>query len=80
MRVVDTSAWLEWIGDTALGRKIGAELPDADNWVVPTIVQYELTRHLARAVSEEAAQQAIGFSMRCAIVPLETRVAVRAAE
>ena len=80
MRVVDTSAWLEWIADTDVGRKIGAELPDLDNWIVPTIVQYELTRHLARAVSNEAAEQAVGFSMRCAMTPLDTRTAVRAAE
>jgi len=80
MRVVDTSAWLEWIGDTDLGRKIDAQLPDLDRWIVPTIVQYELVRHLTRAVSDEAAEQAIGFSMRCAIIPLETRLAVRAAE
>jgi predicted nucleic acid-binding protein len=80
MRVVDTSAWLEWLGDTVLGRGIGAELPDTDKWVVPTIVQFELMRFLARTVSEEAADQAIGFSIQCMIAPLDTRLAVRAAE
>ena len=27
MRVVDTSAWLEWLSDSPLGRTVGRELP-----------------------------------------------------
>ncbi len=46
MRVVDTSAWLEWLSDTALGRKVGSELPEGPEWIVPTIVQFELSRCL----------------------------------
>ncbi len=80
MRVVDTSAWLERIGDTALGRSLGGEFPEIDNWIVPTVVQYELTRWLTRMLSDEAAQQVIGFSTRCRVVQLNTRIAVRAAE
>jgi predicted nucleic acid-binding protein len=80
MRVVDTSAWLEWIGGSDLGRRIGAALPQMSEWIVPTIVQYELTRHVTRLASEEAAEHAIGFSMRCVVLPMETRTAVRAAD
>jgi predicted nucleic acid-binding protein len=80
MRVVDTSAWLEWLGGSELGRKLGAALPALEEWLVPTIVQYELTRHLSRLASEEAAEQAIAYSMRCAIVPIDTRIAMRAAD
>jgi predicted nucleic acid-binding protein len=49
MRVVDTSAWLEWLSGTELGRKLGAALPARQEWLLPTIVHYELARHLARA-------------------------------
>ena len=80
MRVVDTSAWLEWLSDTALGRKVGSELPEGPEWIVPTIVQFELSRCLTRAVSEEAADQTIAFSTQCVVIPLDTRVAVRAAQ
>ncbi len=80
MRVVDTSAWLEWISDSALGRELGAKLPQTDEWIVPTIVQYELTRWLTREVSEEAAERTVAFSMRCLIAPLDTRIAIRAAD
>jgi predicted nucleic acid-binding protein len=80
MRVVDTSAWLEWIKDSELGRRIGAEIPTTDRWLVPTIVQFELVRILTRVISEEAAEQAIASSTRCVIVQLDTRLAVAAAE
>ena len=80
MRVVDTSAWLEWLSDTALGRRVGPDLPQTEAWIVPTIVQYELARWLAREVSEDAADRTIAFSNQCVVTPLDTRLAVRAAE
>jgi predicted nucleic acid-binding protein len=80
MRVVDTSAWLEWIKDTELGRRIGAEIPAPERWLVPTIVQFELVRILTRVMSEEVADEAIASSTRCVIVELDTRLAVSAAE
>jgi predicted nucleic acid-binding protein len=79
MRVVDTSAWLEWLGGSELGRKLGVALPATEEWLVPAIVQYELKRHLARLASEEAAERAIGYSMECMVIPIDTRIAVRAA-
>jgi predicted nucleic acid-binding protein len=80
MRVVDTSAWLEWLSDSPLGRRVGLELPQTEAWIVPTIVQYELARCLAREVSEDAADDTIAFSTRCVVTPLDTPIAVQAAE
>jgi predicted nucleic acid-binding protein len=80
MRVVDTSAWIEWLRDSELGRRLQAELPANERWVVPTIVQFERARWLTCEVSEEAADQAIAFSMQCIVAPLDTRLALRAAE
>jgi predicted nucleic acid-binding protein len=80
MRVVDTSAWLEWLSDSSLGRRIGMELPAKEFWIVPTIVQYELARFLARETSEDAADDTIAFSTKCFVIPLDTQLAVRAAE
>jgi predicted nucleic acid-binding protein len=80
MRVVDTSAWLEWLSDSALGRKVGLELPSAEGWIVPTIVQYELARCLTQEVSEAAADDTIAFSTECVVTSLSARLAVQAAE
>ena len=78
MRVVDTSAWLEWLVDSDLGRKVGREMPSQEAWIVPTVVQYELTRWLTREVSDEAAGRAIAFSSECVVTTLDTTLALRA--
>ncbi len=80
MRVVDTSAWLEWLADSAVGRAVGREIPPKEGWIVPTIVQYELARCLTREVSEDAADDTIAFSTQCIVTSLSTRLAVQAAE
>ena len=80
MRVVDTSAWIEWLRDSEVGRKVDSEIPMQGAWIVPTIVQYELARWLVRQVSEEAAGSAIAFSNECVVAPLDTTLALKAAE
>jgi predicted nucleic acid-binding protein len=80
MRVVDTSAWLEWLSDSPLGRTVGRELPLPEAWIVPTIVQYELARCLTREVSENAADDTLAFSTQCVVASLSTKLAVQAAD
>jgi len=80
MRVVDTSAWIEWLRDSEVGRKVDSEIPMQGAWIVPTIVQYELARWLIRQVSEEAAGSTIAFSNECVVAPLDTTLALKAAE
>jgi predicted nucleic acid-binding protein len=80
MRLVDTSAWIEWLVDSGLGRKIAPELPERDEWLVPTIVQLELAKWLAREVGEDKADQVIAFTQTCVVVDLDTTVALLAAE
>ncbi len=57
MRLVDTSAWIEWLTGSAVGKAVAPELPKADAWLVPTIVQYELAKWLAREADEDAARK-----------------------
>ncbi len=42
--VVDTSAWIEWLIGSAVGRKLGKQFPDKPQCIVPTIVQLELSK------------------------------------
>jgi uncharacterized protein len=62
MRLVDTSAWIEWLIDSAAGRSVARELPERDQWLVPTIVQLELAKWLTREVGEDKADQVIAFT------------------
>ena len=43
MRLVDTSAWVEWLIGSPTGKAVaGRSFPAREDWVVPTIVQLEL--------------------------------------
>jgi uncharacterized protein len=80
MRLVDTSAWIEWFSGSPLGQMVQAELPVRSEWLVPTVVQLELAKWLTREVGEDAANQAIAFTTTCAVVDLDTAIALSAAE
>lgn len=80
MRVVDTSAWVEWLIGSALGKRIAAEFPAKERCVVPTIVQLELSKWLLREADEDRADQVIAHTHTCVVVALDTPIALRAAE
>ena len=79
MRAVDTSVWIEWIQGSALGETLAPELPRNDEWIVPTIVQYELSRWLAREMSAAAASRLLAFTTELVVMPLTTDIATKAA-
>ena len=80
MRVVDTSTWIEWIVGSDLGRSLSPQLPEPHDWIVPTIVQLELTRWLTRENGHDAADRVIAITKLYTIVPLDTELALSAAE
>ena len=86
MRVIDTSAWIEYLRDSAPGRRFASEIAWRSEtlWrnecIVPTIVQMELAKWLAREVGEILTEPVLAFTMECLVVPLDTAVALLAAE
>jgi predicted nucleic acid-binding protein len=78
--VVDTSAWIEWLADTALGKRLGKQFPDKTQCIVPTLVQLELSKWLVREVGEDQADQVIAYTQKCVVVPLDTTIALLAAD
>jgi len=80
MRVVDTSAWIEWLVGSPLREQLAREIPDRTQCVVPTIVQLELVKWLVRESGEEQADQMIAYTQKCIVAPLDTRIALYAAE
>jgi predicted nucleic acid-binding protein len=80
MRLVDTSAWIEWLSGSPLGPAVQAELPMRSEWLVPTVVQLELAKWLTRELGENEANQAIAFTTTCAVIDLDTEIALSAAE
>lgn len=80
MRLVDTSAWIEWFIGSQTGKAIKRHLPPRDEWLVPTIVQLELAKWLTREVGEDRADEVIAFTQMCHVVPLDTKIALLAAD
>ena len=80
MRLVDTSAWIEWLIASPTGKALKAAIPAREDWLVPTIVQLELAKFLAREVGEDKADQVTAFTQMCRVVPLDTKIALWAAE
>lgn len=80
MRVVDSSAWIEWILDSPLGQQLSDQIPEPGDCIVPTIVQLELSKWLLREQGEDALNNFIAYTMLCNVVSLDTAIARRAAE
>lgn len=80
LRVVDTSAWIEWLIGSPTGVELRSHFPPMPRCVVPTIVQLELSKWLVRELDEERADQVLAHTQRCTVVPLDTSLALLAAD
>jgi predicted nucleic acid-binding protein len=79
MRVVDSSAWIEWLLASPTGHMVKRSLPKRDKWLVPTIIQLELAKWAYRILDDKKADRVIAFSEKCTIVALDTDLALAAA-
>ena len=77
-QVVDSSAWIEWLAGSPLGKKLGQEWPAKADCVVPTIVQLELAKWLVRELGEGSCDAVIAYTKTCVVVPLDTNIALLA--
>jgi predicted nucleic acid-binding protein len=80
MRLVDTSAWIEYLTGSTVGVALASEMPDRTHWLVPTMVQLELAKWLAREAGEPEADRVIAFTETCVVADLDTPIALSAAE
>ena len=80
MRVVDSSVWIEWLSNTNLVPRLKGEIPVQSNCIVPTIVQLEVFKWLARQQGMQAAEGFMAYTRLCEVVDLDTNIARFAAE
>ena len=78
--VVDSSAWIEWLTETATKDALSASMPSVDTCIVPTIVQFEVVKWLRRERGEQRADAFLSYSNVCIVEPLDTKTAMIAAE
>lgn len=79
MRLIDTSAWVEWLTGSATARKLSGKIPARQDWLIPTIIQLELAKWLTREAGEDQADSVMAFTQTCVISDLTTRIALAAA-
>ncbi len=80
MRLVDSSLWIETFLGTPMGAAAKREIAPAETCVVPTLVQHEIYKWLCRERSQEVAERVIALTMTCIVVPLDSAIALRAAD
>ena len=80
LRVVDTSAWIEWLVGSAVGKRLAKEIPEKSLCIVPTIVQLELSKWLWRELGEAQTDQVIAYTLKCRVEPLDTATSLLAAD
>lgn len=80
LRVVDTSVWIEWLTGSGLGKALERQFPQKPQCIVPTIVQLELSKWLMRELDEDQADQVIAYTQKCIVVPMDTAIALMAAD
>lgn len=75
MRVVDTSAWIEWLVGSPLGKRLGREIPVREQCIVPTLVQLEPAKWLTRETDEVRTDQVIAYTQKVSgITPVKRTV------
>ena len=79
MVLVDTCGWIEWMADSALAEAYAPHLAD-ESLVVPTLVQHELYKWLCRETDTATALAAIAATQQAKVVPLDTSLALLAAD
>jgi predicted nucleic acid-binding protein len=79
MVLVDTCGWIEWMSDSALAETYAPYLA-SENLLVPTLVQHELYKWLCRETDTATALSAIAATQQAKVVPLDTSLALLAAD
>lgn len=79
MKLIDSSAWIEWMLGSQVGAVVAKSIPEKEIWVVPTVVQLELAKWLRREMGDRVSEKVIAFTNTCVVVPLDTKLALVAA-
>jgi predicted nucleic acid-binding protein len=77
--LVDSSGWVEFIGDGPLAEKFAPYFEREEHLLVPVIVLYEVYKKLLSAQVSTAANRFLSAALRAHVVPIDERLALLAA-
>ena len=77
--LVDSSGWVEFIGDGPLAEKFAPYFEREEHLLVPAIVLHEVYKKLLSAQVSTAADRFLSVVLRARLVPIDERLALLAA-
>jgi predicted nucleic acid-binding protein len=77
--LVDSSGWVEFLGDGPLADKFAPFFEREERLIVPVIVLYEVYKKLLSAQGSTAADRFLSAALRARVAPLDERLALLAA-
>src|SRR5260370_18027080 len=77
--LVDSSGWVEFLGDGPLADKFAPYFEHEERLLVPVIVLYEVYKKLLSGQGSSAADRFLSAALRARVVPLDERLALLAA-
>lgn len=80
MKVIDSVGWIEFLSTGDPDNLYSPYILDPLQVVTPTIVMYEVFKHMSRIVGEDGAEQAAAQMKKTLVVPLDDALAFLAAE
>jgi predicted nucleic acid-binding protein len=77
--LVDSSGWVEFLGDGPRADKFAPYIEHEERLLVPVIVLYEVYKKLLSAQGATAADSFLSAALRARVVPIDERLALLAA-
>src|SRR3979490_3566406 len=74
--LVDSSGWVEFLGDGPLADKFAPYFEHEESLLVPVIVLYEVYKKLLSAQGSTAADRFLSAALRARVVPIDERLAL----
>lgn len=78
--LIDTCGWIEWLTNGKLATLFEPYFKDPSELIIPTLIQYELYKWVCREKNSTLALEIIGITENGLVVPLDTALALYAAE
>jgi len=79
-KLLDSSVWIELLGSRPLGKACQAELKNATEVIVPSLVLFEVYKKIAQLTTEDNALSALALMNQNSIVNLDQEIALTAAD
>jgi predicted nucleic acid-binding protein len=79
VNVVDSSAWLEYLGDGENASEFAGAIENPSELVVPALTVFEVFKRVHQLVGEDGALDAVGLMLQGRVVDLSATLAIEAA-